>query len=80
MLKAIAVLGCLGLAGCGTTGGKILENLQGCERHYDGAVSGGILGIGGQFSGTVQVSCPVKAVPATSEAVQADQPELTGLY
>lgn len=38
-----------------TTTGHILDNLNGCERHYDGAVSAGMTG--GQFSGTVKVDC-----------------------
>lgn len=53
---AISLL-CLGVAlsGCSTTGAKVLDNLQGCERHYDGAISGGLTG--GQFSGTIEIHC-----------------------
>lgn len=48
---------CLGtaLSGCSSTGTKVLDNLQGCERHYDGAISGGLTG--GQFSGTIEIHC-----------------------
>lgn len=60
-LLAGAALACL-LAGCNTTSQtKLLDNLQGCERHYDGAVSAGMTG--GQFSGTIKVDC----VPATAD-------------
>ena len=47
------------LSGCGTTGGKaILDNLQGCERHYNGVVSAGVMQPG-SFSGSVKIDCPV---------------------
>ena len=59
IIGAALAASCLALAACETTGGlgeRVLENLQGCERHYDGAVAGGLTG--GQFSGTVKIDCP----------------------
>jgi hypothetical protein len=64
-MKALArcgvVAACLALSACQSTGAQVLENLQGCERHYDGAVSGGLTGA--QFSGTIKVDC----LPAARE-------------
>lgn len=61
------------LVGCSTiTQEQVLKNLQGCERHYLGTVSGGITGSG--FSGAVRIDCnhsdgstePVPATPPTN--------------
>lgn len=51
------------LAACATGDRKaVLDNLQGCERHYNGVVSGGIVGAG--FSGSVKIDCaPGVGVP-----------------
>ncbi|MEW5687216.1 MAG: hypothetical protein AB1942_20060 [Pseudomonadota bacterium] len=58
VLQAAAVLA-LGLlvAACGSTGtgAKVLENLESCNRRYDGAISAGITGA--QFTGTIKVEC-----------------------
>lgn len=43
------------LSACGTMGGQVLTNLQGCHRQYDGVVSAGL---GAGFSGTVKIDCP----------------------
>jgi hypothetical protein len=60
MKRMIIAAACLGLTACGTTGTKVLENLQGCERHYAGNISGGALGA--DFNGTIKVDClPAKA-------------------
>ncbi len=55
-VSAVLALGLL-LAACGTngTGTKVLENLESCNRHYDGAISAGITGA--QFTGTIKVDC-----------------------
>lgn len=56
ILLAGAALSCLALSACNTTStAKLLDNLQGCERHYDGAVAGSLTG--GSFSGTIKVDC-----------------------
>jgi hypothetical protein len=58
------VAACLAMSACQSTGAQVLENLQGCERHYDGAVSGGLTGA--QFSGTIKVDClPTPREPST---------------
>lgn len=56
------------LSGCSTTTSQqLLTNLQGCSRHYDGAVSGGLTG--GQFSGTIKVDCtPATTAPPAEPA------------
>ncbi len=57
----------LPLAGCNTvTQGHILDNLQGCTRHYDGAVNGSLTGAG--FTGTIKVDCDPKGGPAVPPA------------
>ncbi|MDZ4370209.1 MAG: hypothetical protein U1C74_02150 [Phenylobacterium sp.] len=45
------------LTACGSTGtgAKVLENLESCNRRYDGAISAGITGA--QFTGTIKVEC-----------------------
>lgn len=63
-MRVIAILtacaAAVALSACSTTTtGQMLNNLQGCERHYDGAVSAGMTG--GQFSGTVKVDCVPEA-------------------
>lgn len=51
-----AILLALTLAGCATPDRQaVLQNLQGCERHYNGVVSGGLAGPG--FSGSVRIDC-----------------------
>jgi hypothetical protein len=85
-MKALArcgvVAACLALSACQSTGAQVLENLQGCERHYDGAVSGGLTGA--QFSGTIKVDClPTKgdvakepaALPSSSTAIAGSWPQ-----
>jgi hypothetical protein len=58
-----AAVACLSLSACASANtGKLLENLQGCERHYDGVVSAGIANTG--FSGSIKVDClPSKPAP-----------------
>lgn len=57
----LVILACLALAGCNTTtASAVLSNLQGCERHYDGVISGAV--VGGSFSGSVKIDCPAKVV------------------
>lgn len=52
----------LALSACSSiSGDKLLTNLQGCERHYDGVISAGIGNTG--FSGSVKVDCPPVAKP-----------------
>jgi len=63
----LLTLACLGLSACTTGGQKVLDNVAHCTRHYDGAVSAGILG-GAQFSGTVKIDCEPK-VPAPEPLV-----------
>lgn len=74
MMRSL-IAGCILAAGAAllsacstTTTGKMLDNLAGCERHYDGAVSGGMTG--GQFSGTVKIDC-AGAAPASAAPVSA---------
>lgn len=75
-LSAIALsVIALALSLCGAcstlTTSHLLDNLQGCTRHYDGAVAAGMTG--GQFSGTVKVDCePPGGTPAPK--TQAAQP------
>lgn len=72
LVAGIACALALGLSGCSTTTStKLLDNLQGCTRHYDGAVSGGMAG--GQFSGTVKIDCvgPMAAAAAAKPAPAA---------
>lgn len=69
-VSAVALLLAAGLGGCGslgTLGPQVLDNLQGCERHYNGAVSAGL---GAGFTGTVQIDCP--ATPVKAEETTAD--------
>lgn len=50
------VAAAVSLSACTNTGtAQLLDNLQGCERHYDGAVAGSLTG--GSFSGTIKVDC-----------------------
>ena len=51
------------LTGCNATvQNHILDNLEGCTRHYDGAVNGSFTGAG--FTGTVKVDCTPQTPPA----------------
>jgi hypothetical protein len=46
----------LSLSACATADRTaVLKNLEGCERHYQGAVSAGPLSAG--FTGTVRIDC-----------------------
>lgn len=55
-LGAVAVA----LSGCTTIrSDQVLQNLEGCSRHYNGAVS---VGVGGGFTGTVQIDCEPRAI------------------
>jgi hypothetical protein len=80
IIVALSVVACLALAGCGSTGTKFLDNVSNdCERHYDGAVTGGITGA--QFTGTVKVDCQPSGraaapAPAPIAASAAAQPPL----
>lgn len=50
------LIGAFGLAGCASADRQaVLHNLEGCERHYLGTVSGGVVGAG--FSGSVRIDC-----------------------
>ena len=55
-VAAVLALGLL-VSACGTTGAgtKVLENLESCNRRYDGAIAAGITGA--QFTGTIKVEC-----------------------
>lgn len=73
LLMGAAAVACLALSAClsgcaSTSTTKLLDNLQGCERHYDGAVAGSLTG--GSFSGTIKVDCKpgqgVAQVPAVA--------------
>lgn len=58
IVAAIAAASVL-LTGCASGAGKaVLDNLQGCERHYNGVVAVGVLQAG-SFSGSVKIDCPV---------------------
>ncbi len=74
IILAGVALACVSLSACSTTTSQqLLTNLQSCQRHYDGAISGGLTG--GQFSGTIKVDCPAKGdttAPATTTAPGAD--------
>lgn len=49
------------MSGCASADTQaVLKNLQGCERHYNGVVSGGLAGAG--FSGSVKIDCPPSAL------------------
>jgi hypothetical protein len=67
-MKILAVLAlALALAGCATADTRaILDNLQGCERHYNGVVSAGLVGAG--FSGSVKIDCNSGTVPPPAPA------------
>lgn len=64
-MKTIVIVAAgVALSGCSTvTQEKVLTNLEGCKRIYNGAVQGGILGAG--FTGTVNIECPPR--PASDE-------------
>lgn len=63
-MRIFVLAACVALAGCSTsTAGAVLSNLQGCERHYDGVISGAI--VGGSFSGSVKIDCPPKVAELT---------------
>jgi hypothetical protein len=56
-------LAVLAVTGCSSTGQKaLLDDLHGCERHYNGVVAAGVIG-GANFSGSVKIDCP-NAEPA----------------
>lgn len=63
---AVALSGCGGLSAVGP---QVLDNLQGCERNYNGAINAGI---GGGFTGTLQIHCPAAPVKAEAEETTAD--------
>lgn len=69
-IAAVAVgMCCFVLSACSSTATThMLDNLAGCTRHYDGAVSGGMTG--GQFSGTVKIDCvqPQTGAPQATTA------------
>jgi len=70
---SFVIAGALVLSGCASTGERVLTNLQGCERHYNGVVSGGILA--GSFSGSVKIDCtPATAGPETPPATPPADP------
>lgn len=68
-LAAVAVLALGGCAGAGGAGQQVLQNLQGCERHYEGVVSAGL---GAGFSGTVKIDCPAAGAAAAAEPETGD--------
>lgn len=75
LLMGAAAVACLSLCSCNTTGtSQLLNNLQGCERHYDGAVAGSLTG--GSFSGTIKVDCKpgqgVTQTPAKADTKTAE--------
>lgn len=71
---ALCVLLCSACSSTATN--HMLDNLAGCERHYDGAVSGGMTG--GQFSGTVKIDCTSPQTGVPQPTATADGPELRG--
>lgn len=81
-MAALAFSG-LALAGCGTTGSAVLNNVsQDCDRHYDGTISAGITG--GQFTGTFKADCKAASSRAAGlrgalEAPQTGEPQPTSV-
>lgn len=62
-MKWIGIVMLCALGGCNTTStAHVLDNLQGCERHYEGIISAGVL-TPSTLSGTVKIDCAPKAVP-----------------
>lgn len=64
---ALAAAAALALSACGTISPGVLQNLEGCERQYDGVVSAGL---GAGFSGTVRIRCAPVAKPEAKPAEQ----------
>lgn len=64
------------LTGCGTikalTSEPVLNNLQDCERHYNGVVTAGL---GAGFSGSVQIHCPAPVPAKAAEPAAEVSPE-----
>lgn len=59
MIRHAIILGvALALSGCAT----VLTDLQGCERHYDGVLAGGVAG--GSFSGKAKIDCLPASTPS----------------
>jgi hypothetical protein len=57
---ALACAAAVALSGCASQGAAVLNDLQGCHRHYNGAVTAGIMGlIAPNFTGSVDIDCPV---------------------
>lgn len=62
MIRIAILAACVAMTGCATaTQEKVLTNLEGCKRVYNGAVQGGVLGAG--FTGTVNIECPARTIP-----------------
>jgi hypothetical protein len=63
-VAAGGLCGCAGLTAPGGVGKQVLSNLEGCDRHYEGAIGAGV-------NGSFRIDCKAKpvAVPAS-----ADQP------
>jgi len=72
---ALAAVAALALGGCATNDKMaVLSNLQGCERHYNGAVSAGVMNAG--FTGTVQIDCPAHKPPPLPAGQEVGAPPL----
>jgi hypothetical protein len=57
-LLAGCALACVALSGCASQGAAVLNDLQGCHRHYNGAVTSGLAGLTApQFTGSVDIEC-----------------------
>jgi hypothetical protein len=57
-LLAGLALACVALSGCASQGAAVLNDLQGCHRHYNGAVTSGLAGLTApQFTGSVDIEC-----------------------
>jgi hypothetical protein len=47
------------LSGCASQGAAVLNDLQGCHRHYVGSISPGNVMAPIAFNGAVEIDCPV---------------------
>ena len=56
-LAGCAVLLATSLSGCASQGAAVLNDLQGCDRHYEGAISPGNMVAPVTFIGSVKIDC-----------------------
>jgi hypothetical protein len=58
LLFAGCALACVALSGCASQGAAVLNDLQGCHRHYNGAITSGLANLTApQFTGSVDIEC-----------------------